>query len=44
MTDIRSSCSTFRTRNAGAFLVSVDMVFTTEEEYLSWRDSGAITA
>ncbi|MET7422570.1 DUF4387 family protein [Dactylosporangium sp. NPDC005555] len=44
MTDIRSECSTFRTRNAGAFLVSSDMVFTTEEAYLRWRDSGVITA
>jgi hypothetical protein len=43
MTDIRSSTSTFRTRNAGAFLVSVDMVFTSEEEYRRWRDSGVIT-
>lgn len=44
MTDIRSSTSTFRTRNAGAFLVSVDMVFTSEQEYRRWRDSGVITA
>lgn len=44
MTDIRSSCSTFRTRNAGAFLVSVDMVFNDEAEYRRWRDSGVITA
>ncbi|WP_433077347.1 DUF4387 family protein [Dactylosporangium sp. CA-052675] len=44
MSDIRSDCSTFRTRNAGAFLVSADMVFRTEEAYRSWRDSGAVTA
>ncbi len=43
MSDIRSDCSTFRTRNAGAFLVSADMVFNTEEAYLRWRDSGVIT-
>jgi hypothetical protein len=42
--DIRSACSTFRTRNAGAFLVSADMVFNSEEEYLRWRDSGVINA
>jgi hypothetical protein len=44
MSDIRSECSTFRTRNAGAFLVSADMVFKTEEAYLRWRDSGAVNA
>ncbi|WP_433063911.1 DUF4387 family protein [Dactylosporangium sp. CS-033363] len=44
MSDIRSECSTFRTRNAGAFLVSADMVFKTEEAYVRWRDSGAINA
>lgn len=44
MSDIRSDCSTFRTRNAGAFLVSADMVFNTEEAYRKWRDAGVITA
>jgi hypothetical protein len=42
MGTIREYTTTFRTRNAGAFLVSVDIVFTTPELYVQWRDSGVI--
>jgi Domain of unknown function (DUF4387) len=42
MGTIREYTSTFRTRNAGAFLVSVDIVFNTPELYVQWRDSGVI--
>jgi hypothetical protein len=43
MGTIRECTSTFRTRNAGAFLVSLDMVFATPELHQQWRDSGVIT-
>lgn len=42
MGTIREYTTTFRTRNAGAFLVSVDIVFSTPELYVQWRDSGII--
>jgi hypothetical protein len=44
MTGIRECASTMRTRNAGAFIVSADIVFKTPELYAAWRDSGIITA
>ncbi len=42
MGTIRDCTTTFRTRNAGAFLVSVNIVFTTPELHRQWRDSGVI--
>jgi Domain of unknown function (DUF4387) len=42
MGTIRDYATTFRTRNAGAFLVSVDIVFATPELHRQWRDSGVI--
>jgi hypothetical protein len=44
MTAIRECTTTFRTRNAGAFIVSADIVFRSEALYVAWRDSGIITA
>jgi hypothetical protein len=44
MGTIRDYTTTFRTRNAGAFLVSLDIVFATPELYQQWRDSGVINA
>jgi hypothetical protein len=43
VTTIRDCTETFRTRNAGAFVLTFDIVFSSAELYRAWRDSGVIS-
>lgn len=40
---VRDLAATFRTRNAGAFRVSFDVVFQEPEDYRRWRDAEVFT-
>lgn len=42
--DLRSCASTLRSRNAGSFHITLDVLFRSPELYDAWRASGLLTA